>query len=246
MDIQAARAVPVRANEFRVGHVFSRTFELLARRFVQFFSLTVVAYLPTYLVTYSLGGSQPTSVNPMAAAILTIAGMVASALASAAVTYGVVQELRGRSFTFGDSLAVALRRFVPLIGVSLCVGFLAGLGFILLIIPGLIVLCVYYVAAPVCVVERAGVFTSLSRSAALTKGHRWQVLGIALLLYAPIIVISLLLGMMPGLGALRGVIEVVWQTLIGAFSAVLIGVLYFQLRTTKEGIDIDQIAGVFD
>jgi hypothetical protein len=37
-----------------------------------------------------------------------------------------------------------------------------------------------------------------------------------------------------------------WQVLAGAFSAVLGAVLYFQLRSVKEGFELDQIVSVFD
>ncbi len=38
-----------------------------------------------------------------------------------------------------------------------------------------------YVAVPVCVIEKQGVIASLSRSRALTKGYRWQIFGLFLL-----------------------------------------------------------------
>jgi uncharacterized membrane protein len=246
MGTPATRVVPGRANEFRVGDVFGRSFELFARRFVPFFGLTVVAYLPSYLVTFLMEPAE--GAIGVAAFITGIAGMICAVLASAAVTYGVVQELRGRSFTFSESLAVALRRSLPMIGIGICVGLLVGLGAIFLIIPGLILACVYYVAPQACVVERTGVFASLSRSAALTKGHRWQIFGIVLVLFLASAIVSFVLGLvLIGLGAtVLAVIGGAWQALIGAFGAVLGGVLYFQLRSVKEGFDIDQIASVFD
>lgn len=247
MDTPTAQVVPVTANEFRVGDVFGRSFELFARRFVPFLGLTIIAFLPTYFLTYLMASSEPTGAYGVAAFIIGIATVVCGTLASAAVTYGVVQELRGRSFTLPDSLAVALRRFIPMIGVGLCFGLLAGLASLLLIIPGLIVMCIYYVAAPACVVERTGVFASFSRSAALTKGHRWQILGIVLLLYGVSTIVNLLIGIVaPGAGTMPMLLMGAWQALTGAFGAVLNGVLYFRLRTAREGLDIDQIAGVFD
>ncbi len=40
----------------------------------------------------------------------------------------------------------------------------------------------FYVAVPVSVIEKPGVFASLSRSAKLTgRGSRWQILGLVLL-----------------------------------------------------------------
>jgi len=45
---------------------------------------------------------------------------------------------------------------------------------------------------------------------------------------------------------LRALLTAGWQAVVGTFGAILIGVLYFRLRTAKEGIDIDQIARVFE
>jgi uncharacterized membrane protein len=253
MDIPTTHVVPGRANEFRVGDVFGRSFELFARRFLPFFGLTVVAYLPSYALTFLVGN--PEAGSGLVGLISFIATVVCGALASAAVTYGVVQELRGRRFTFSESLGIALRRAVPMIGVGLCVGLLVGLGAVLLIIPGLIALCVYYVAAQACVVERTGVIASLKRSAALTKGHRWQIFGIVLVLVVVNIGVALLLGVLvavlfaaatPGFLTISGLVGGVWQAFVAAFGAVLGGVLYFRLRSVKEGFDIDQIASVFD
>ena len=36
------------------------------------------------------------------------------------------------------------------------------------------------------------------------------------------------------------------EAVIGAFNAVVVGVLYYQLRVAREGADIEKIASVFD
>lgn len=246
MDTPTTYAAPGRTTEFRIGDVFGRSFELFARRFAPFFGLTVVAYLPIYALLL-IPQDAALGVATALAVVAFVLSIVCPTLASAAVTYGVVQELRGRPFTFSESLAVALRRFFPMIGVGLCVGILVGLATLLLIIPGMIVMCVYLVAAQACIVERTGVFASLSRSAALTKGHRWQIFGIVLVLFLVTIVVSALLGMiLSASGTLTGLIGGTWQALAGTFWAVLGGVIYFQLRSVKEGFELDQIASVFD
>jgi hypothetical protein len=246
MDNSTAGVVPARTSAFRVGDVLGRSFELFGRQFAPFFGLTLVAYIPTFILAL-LAGPRDAALD-FVAFVSGIAAMVCSVLASAAVTYGVVQELRGRSFTFSESLAVAARRFLPMIGVALCYGFLVGIGFVLLIVPGIILGCMYYVAPQACLLERTGVFASLSRSAALTKGHRWQIFGILLVVFLTSAIVTFLLGLiLSGAGAtVTALVGALWQALVGAFGAVLGGVLYFQLRSVKEGFDIDQIASVFD
>jgi hypothetical protein len=246
MDNAIARPASAGTEEFRIGDVFGRTFELFGRRFAPFLALTVIAYLPYYLAQFAIGRPGSTG-GYVATGVGFVLGTICAALASAAVTYGVVQELRGRPFAVGESLSVALQRLVPVIGVAICVGVLAGLGMMLLIVPGLIVVCMYYVATPACIVERLGVFASLSRSAELTKGHRWKVFGLVLLVALATIVVSFVLGLLGGtLGrAPLALISAVWQAVVGTFGAILVGVLYFRLRTAREGIDIDQIASVF-
>ncbi|MEX0620489.1 MAG: hypothetical protein WD181_02815 [Solirubrobacterales bacterium] len=62
----------------------------------------------------------------------------------------------------------------------LAVGIAAGL--LLLIVPGLIVLTLWIVAAPVTVIERPGVFESLARSRELVRGNGLRVFLFLLLL----------------------------------------------------------------
>jgi hypothetical protein len=46
--------------------------------------------------------------------------------------------------------------------------------------------------------------------------------------------------------ALANVAAYLIEAIVGAFNAVVAGVLYYQLRAAKEGVDIDKIAAVFD
>jgi hypothetical protein len=40
--------------------------------------------------------------------------------------------------------------------------------------------------------------------------------------------------------------QMIWAGIAGAFAGVVITVTYYDLRVIKEGVDIDQIAAVFD
>jgi hypothetical protein len=48
-------------------------------------------------------------------------------------------------------------------------------------------------------------------------------------------------GHVGGLIIIQGLVVV-----IGSFDGVLVSVFYYELRVAKEGVDIDQIASVFD
>jgi hypothetical protein len=246
---------------FRLGDVFSKAFRVFGRHVVAFFLLAVLANLPAYLVRLAvlrLETPSPiapfTSIGLLATYSAVPVTMICWAVANGAVTYGVVQVLRGRTMSIAQAGAIAVRRFLPLIGVAILVGLLFWLGIVLLIVPGLIVYAMYYVAAPICIAEQAGVGASLSRSRFLTRGHRLQIFGAFVLIWvvwliANIAITSAVIALAgPVTTALRAVqvISYVVPAFLGAFNAVLVGVFYYQLRVAKDGVDIDKIASVFD
>jgi uncharacterized membrane protein len=122
------------------------------------------------------------------------------------------------------------------------------LGLILLIVPGLILYTMWLVAVAACVVEQTGPWRSLRRSQELTKGHRWKIFGLFLVLLLlslinPVLQLALTAAAGPTAGAIGNAI---WTAIGSAFSSVVIAVTYYELRVAKEGIDIEQIASVFD
>jgi hypothetical protein len=240
------------ADTFRLADVFSKSFAIYSRRFVPFIILTVIASIPYYLALLFIGipNVMTMKLTTFAAATTSLAliNIAASTLAAGAVMYGVVQELRGRPFSVGGSIQIALRRLLPVLGIAICSTIVMVLGWTLLLVPGLILACMYYVSTPVCVAEHAGVFTSMSRGSFLTKGYRWQVFGILLLYVVAGFAVGAIIRRafaVTGPTAVLVARFAMWAVL-NAFNSVLVGVLYYQLRVAKEGVDIDKIAGVFD
>ena len=126
---------------------------------------------------------------------------------------------------------------------------LAALGLLLFIVPGLILLTMWYVASAACIVERLGVFASMERSSVLTKGHRWAIFGTWLLLIISGAILAPAVDALAGLTGNAGLItaaSLVWSAMTTAFGMVFGGVMYYELRVAKEGIDIHQIAAVFE
>lgn len=242
-------AMPDRgAGELRVGDAFSRSFEIFSRHFGAFLVLALVSNLPVFLYLFALTQGIGTGNQGTAAGISAFLSMLGSLIANGAILYGVVQRLRNQPFTVGRCLSIGLGALLPILGVSITVGVLTMLGTILLIVPGIMVFCAYYVAVPACVVERPGVFASLSRSGFLTKGQRWKIFGILVVVVVASAVVQYIAGAVLGQMGLYAAVfgPLALTSIVSAFGAVLNGVVYYQLRVAKDGVDIEQIARVFD
>jgi hypothetical protein len=89
----------------------------------------------------------------------------------------------GSKATLGECLATGLRRSLPLLGVAFLSGLGIGFGLLLLVVPGVFLLLMWSVAAPVTVAERRGVIESMGRSSELTSGARWNILALFLIIW---------------------------------------------------------------
>ena len=89
---------------------------------------------------------------------------------------------------------------------------------------------------------------SLRRSAFLTRGRRWKIFGLWLVVIVASELASIALGRAsaPATGQRSAVVLYVWDSATTAFSAVMTAVSYYFLRLDKEGAGIDEIAAVFD
>jgi hypothetical protein len=151
---------------------------------------------------------------------------------------GMVVELVGdvkdgrRDHSVGDLLHSVEPVLFPLMIVSLLFGLGVAIGFILVIIPGLILLTIWSVVAPVTVLEHPGVFAAFGRSRALVRGHGWDVFGVIVLIYLTVVVVSVLAGLIAaplGAGG-RALVEWAVTVLIAPVPALGASVLYFALR----------------
>jgi hypothetical protein len=140
--------------------------------------------------------------------------------------------------------------------VSALLQILANVGVVLLIAPAMVLAVAWSVSAPAIVFEHRGPLGGLARSSQLTKGRRWSIVGLFLLVMiiwvvvlAPVAVathttISELLS--PTALSVGAAIGYVAQAILSAFNAVMLTVTYCYLRAEKEGFGIEEIAQVFD
>ena len=237
---------PAAEGEFRIGRVFSRTLTLLSRNFPIYFVVAAIAALPSVLIEHS-GLDNDAAVSPALLGVLLM--LVLSPLSQAVMLHTAFQDMSGRRISLSESLRAALGRWLPLVGLSICVGLGVMCGLILLIVPGIILMMMWYVANPACIVERLGVFASMGRSSELTKGHRWPLFGMWILIAIASGVLSAVLKGVLGLSGSTGLVisgTLAWTALASAFAAVFAIATYHDRRVAKEGVDTRHIVAVFD
>jgi len=148
---------------------------------------------------------------------------------------GLVKDLQDgrRDSSVPDLMRSVLPVFWPLLGAGLlsALGIVGGL--VLLIVPGVYLLTVWAVVAPVIVIERSRVTDALGRSRQLVRGNGWPVLGAVMVGFLVAAVAGI------GLSALATAIvdgeivdlvfTVLAQTIAAPIAALIASVLYFRL-----------------
>ncbi|MES1260064.1 MAG: hypothetical protein ABUL71_05660 [Gemmatimonadota bacterium] len=252
-------AAPV-LRPLSVGEVLDVSFGLYRSLFVPLVIVaTVCRAIPLLL---NLFFRPPESTDPMATfnwlgdhgvlflAIIVLT-LICTAFAVAATTSIVSGAYLGQTIAPRDALARAGGVIGRLIGITLVTGFVVFLGFLLLVVPGVIVMTGLILASTVVVLEPGlSATTAMGRSWELTRGFRGKVFITVfvsyLILAVPAIAVALIVGIaglvatVPTIAStvLSGVLEIFVLPLI----YVVITVLYYDLRVRKEGLDLELLA----
>jgi hypothetical protein len=211
-----------------VGGVIRRVFEIYVDQAPVLMPAAAVVFVFTGIVSALL-----VAASPALALVALVIGLVANTLFTGMVVELVADVQDGRR---DASVGQLLQAVTPVVGQLLLVAIVAGIGvvvgFILLIVPGLILITVWSVAAPVVVLERPPGLGALARSRELVRGSGWQVFGAIFVLVILVAVASGALDLAAeSAGAGAGiVVRVVVGVLTAPLYALGVSVLYFELR----------------
>ena len=234
-----------------VGTVIERSFSVYSRRFLVLTSIGCLAMIPVIVVTLLALDSMT---EPTVYWSLGVFQVMISYIVQGAITFTAVFALHGRPTTFQDALAGGLARLFPVIGVSLLAAMAVVLGLVLFIVPGLILGVSIAVVIPVTVLEKHSLTGSLSRSLELTKGSRWRIFGVLLIVGLIGGIFSWFVELMfeplatpDGIG-LYVTSVVLLQSIPTVLSAVAVAVMYEDLRVMyqlSQG-EADEVVDVAD
>jgi hypothetical protein len=184
------------------------------------------------------------------AAVALAGSLLVIPIVTSAVTYGVLQEMRGTRPSFLASLGIGLRSLLRVVFVSILQGVAVLAGTLLCILPGVFLFTTFYVAVPAAVEERLWPLSALGRSGALTRGYRMHILYVlgklAVFQFLANLGTSFLLSLMDAPRWAQSAVSFLISVLAAALGATATAVAYYRLRMIKEGVDAGEIASVFD
>ncbi len=146
----------------------------------------------------------------------------------------LVQDVRDgrRDQSAGELISAATPAIGALIVFSILSGIAIGIGFILLIIPGLILLTIWSVGAPAIVAEGRGPLEAFGRSWELVKGQTWTVFGVLVVVFLILVVASIIVAVIGAAigGAVGAIIAAILVMLLYIpVSALVASTLFFDL-----------------
>ncbi len=261
-------------SRFDLGRVAQRTFASIGRNFGVFALLALLlsgipALLTGLLLTFASGDhtNQPTSsvtdsttlvvIGASVIGFVYLVGAIASFILQAAIIYGTIADLNGRRAQFGECLSMGLRNWFWLFLLAIVLIIAEAFGYILFIVPGLMLAVAWMVAVPAQVVEHTGVFGAISRSAELTRGHRWAIFGLLIIYFiASLVLQGSIIGIIAALAVSlspsmsQTATQLVAQPLLNVTTSLIgaagVASIYYELRSNREGIGPEALAAVFD
>jgi len=221
-----------------LGEILSAAFEIYKNNAQGLIVIVAIIVVPLSLIsalvlhyavttstttTHTAGGLTYTvSTRSVGAAIF--GGIIAAAIGiiiGALLQAAIIRA--GAQATIGDPVDVAV-----------------AVGFILLVIPGILALIYFSVSIPSLVVENRRGTQAMSRSANLVSGNFWHAFGVIIVAYLIVAVIGGLLGAIGGNNwVIRWIFNAIAQIITTPFSALVSVLLYLDLRARKEALTTD-------
>ena len=203
----------------------SRIWDIYRKQFPVLFGTAIVLYAVQFVIYLTLSAS--------AGVALTILFWALSILYQGMVVK-LVQDVQDgrRDHSVFDLVRSVDPVFWPLVAVSLLFGLGVAVGFVLLVVPGVILMVIWAVVAPVTVLERPGVFAAFRRSRELVRGNGWNVFGVIVVVFLAVVIVSIAAGLgSASLGSVgRAVVQWVVNAGVAPLTALSASVLYFALR----------------
>ena len=218
-----------------VARVFERIFEIYKDQFTLLIPAALVVFVPVALISGLI----------YAGDVSIIGGLIVAAIATIATYWfqGMVVEaardiLDGRR---DHTIGSLVQSVVPVLGPLIIAGILAGLGIgiglLLLLVPGLFLLTIWAVIAPVIVIERLGAIDSFGRSRELVRGHGWQVFSVIVVLFLVQFIITAVLNSIANSvsDSFVGytISDLIVRVLVAPFTALAAAVLFFELKALR-------------
>jgi len=268
-----------------IGEILGGTFTTYFRGFLVFNGIALLALSPYFVLTSGVVSLVPDATSYASESVYAVTVLAITLFlllivfeltqfAVGAVVHGVFRRQRGDRAGIGRCLSTAFGRLPQLAGMAFLYGVLVALPFIPVFLLGLIqpmfascasvvawvvfamIFTSFFVAPAAVVVERLDPWASISRSIKLTRGNRWRIFCLWLVLGLLSWAVRQLLSVAVEASAesfepesfLWFAQAVDWSVtaVFAALQAVAVGLTYYHLKVKVEGADEDELAAVFN
>jgi hypothetical protein len=218
-----------------VARVFERIFEIYRDQFTLLIPAALVVFVPVAIVS---GLIYAGDVGILGALIVAAIGTIATYWFQGMVVEAARDILDGRrDYTIGSLASSALPVVWPLVLAGILAGLAIGIGLLLLIVPGLYLLTIWAVLAPVIVIERREALGAFGRSRELVRGHGWQVFGVIVVLFLLQLIVTAVIQALANSVADSVVgyslADLVVRLLVAPLSALAAAVIFFELKALR-------------
>jgi hypothetical protein len=247
------------------GEILDRGLKVLFRRLGTFYLVTLILTSPLLAYQCLVVLAEFTDTAAIVTGLLAIIlYFVFVFVATGAIIYIIAQEHIGSPVGTGQAMSYAFRRFGDLFVTSFLVGIVMMVGFMLLIIPGIIFALWYSLSTQVVMLENCGGTKAMARSKQLTEGFRGRIFGLLVLtgILGGVVVYLINLGLMNILPIsetiqtdrfaftkinkpnylIIQVVDFLVQTLFSTYTSICLTLAYFDLRVRKEAFDLELVA----
>lgn len=205
--------------DFKTGDIWQGMLAVLRPQFWTLFAVAAPFTLLVEMAVALFGPAQPKSFAEFtlqAAIVLVLIPGLIGAIAQLAVAHIVARPYASPRLALAAA-AAALPAYVAAVAIA---AIPTGIGFLLLIVPGLYITARLFLVVPVAVLDRVGAIDVVRRSWNLTENHAWTILLFLLLAILFLLGISVLAS---GIGAaLASVLTIIGLKSVGTFAAALV------------------------
>jgi hypothetical protein len=226
-----------------VADILETAFDLYRRHWVTLVQIVAYLIVPLTLLQYLIGdlleGEDEGSGVIAGSLLLVFASVFIGLLLTGAIAWAVARILVGREPDISDCYRNGYRRIWSILLVAVLSALAIGAGFILFVIPGFIVLTRLSVAIPAVVIEQRKGTDALGRSWNLVKGYGWPVFGALIVSW---LIAGIVNGILTAIGGdnwfVSGIFAAIGSIITTPFTALVVGLIYFDLRVRKENLDV--------